>query len=95
MLAKLLFIFAITGHLAASIELPIVYLTWEDDPTTTMTIRWITSFKDRNDDVEYRKKQNVPGMKNQDNHGSLSQIFYNYTLSNCRDLLQILLISST
>lgn len=56
MLAKLLFIFAITGHLAASIELPIVYLTWEDDPTTTMTIRWITSFKDRNDDVEYRKK---------------------------------------
>lgn len=56
MLAKLLFFFALTSQLAASIDLPIVYLTWEDDPTTTMTIRWITSVNDRSEEVEYRKK---------------------------------------
>ena len=32
-----------------------VYLTWQNDPTTTMTIHWLTDEKSANNRVEYRK----------------------------------------
>ena len=42
---------------AAKVGAPsVLYLTWMDDPATTMTIHWHTSDKDRVSQVAYRKK---------------------------------------
>lgn len=33
---------------------PLIYLSWHEDPTSTMTVRWITDKKDTNDHLAYR-----------------------------------------
>lgn len=40
---------------AYAAESPTVYLTWQRDPTTTMTIQWISSPDDTSNQVSYRK----------------------------------------
>jgi hypothetical protein len=35
---------------------PIIYLTWQHQPDTTMTIQWITSKKNRDDVISYRQE---------------------------------------
>src|SRR5207245_1327614 len=39
----------------AAAEALSVYLTWQKDPTTTMTIQWITDQNKTSDDVYYQK----------------------------------------
>ncbi len=45
-----------TTHLLA--EEPSVYLTWKKDPTSTMTVMWITKNNDTNDAISYQKTGN-------------------------------------
>lgn len=55
---RLLFAFLclFSSSLFAKIEFPLVYLTWTEDPMTTMTIQWITLAKDQDDTVQFRAK---------------------------------------
>ena len=32
-----------------------VYLTWQQDPTTTMTIQWITDHEDEGNRIDFQK----------------------------------------
>lgn len=42
-----------SSHLFAKSETRLVYLTWKNDPTTTMTVQWLTSNKKPIDTLQY------------------------------------------
>jgi hypothetical protein len=46
---------ALTGALPEAL-----YLTWQKDPTSTMTIHWLTKKEDTVDSIEYQKKSDAP-----------------------------------
>ncbi len=51
----LLFMVCITPLSAKSkVQYPLVYLTWNNDPTTTMTVQWVTSKKDKSNALSYQ-----------------------------------------
>ncbi|MCE5295248.1 MAG: metallophosphoesterase family protein [Chlamydiales bacterium] len=50
----LVFLLCFSGQLFAKSEEPSVYLTWKNDPTTTMTVMWITKQSDDNDTVHFQ-----------------------------------------
>ncbi len=59
-----LFIFLFIGYTFshtcyASLATDTVYLTWQRDPSTTMTIQWITPTSQKHSDIFYRVKQQV------------------------------------
>src|SRR5258708_3447519 len=49
-----LFIFTLWVSFCGAEEPIAVYLTWKQDPTTTMTIQWITSKEELSDTLQYR-----------------------------------------
>ncbi len=63
--AVLLFTFLIQGvSNIICAETPLaVYLTWQHDPTTTMTVRWISTKDQENDILEYKKKESNTSWK--------------------------------
>lgn len=63
MRALLLLFICLTTQGFAKTEEPSVYLTWKNDPTTTMTVMWITQKSDTNDAVHYQMKASSSGAK--------------------------------
>ncbi len=55
MIRALFFLLLATTSLLRA-EDPIIYLTWKHDPTSTMTVMWITKKSDTKDTLSYRKK---------------------------------------
>ncbi len=49
----------------------IVYLTWQKDPTTTMTIQWLSDMKSPNDEVEVKRTQDSDWKKVTGSHKAL------------------------
>lgn len=49
-------LFFLLTSAAQSSEPQTLYLTWQQDPTTTMTITWLTPISDHTDLLEYRQK---------------------------------------
>ncbi len=41
----------------------VLYLTWQNDPTTTMTIQWLSDLKSESDEIELKKQNEKPGEK--------------------------------
>lgn len=48
-----------------------LYLTWQNDPTTTMTIQWLSDLKSESDEVELRKQTEENWKKVQGSHKAL------------------------
>lgn len=46
------------SSLFAKSEMPLVYLTWQHDPTTTMVIQWVTNEKTSANTIFYREQKN-------------------------------------
>lgn len=47
---------SVSAQSAASAEPVTIYLTWQRDPTTTMTVQWITKPNQKSEDVYYQKE---------------------------------------
>ena len=48
-----LFLFVFFCASLAALEPPIVYLTWQNDPTSTMTVHWLSPKENEHHDIEY------------------------------------------
>ena len=48
-----------------------LYLTWQNDPTTTMTIQWLSDFKSESDEIKVRKQGDQEWVKVQGFHKAL------------------------
>ncbi len=48
-----------------------LYLTWQNDPTTTMTIQWLSDLKSESDEVEVQKQGETEWKKVQGTHKAL------------------------
>ncbi len=51
-----LFFLLFSGSLFAKSEEPSVWLTWRDDPTTTMTVMWLTNKSESSNAIAFQKK---------------------------------------
>ncbi|MBS0634214.1 MAG: metallophosphoesterase family protein [Verrucomicrobia bacterium] len=49
----------------------VCYLSWQNDPTTTMTIRWLTDLKTTSDEIEIKKPQEESWKKVAGTHKAL------------------------
>jgi hypothetical protein len=63
----LYFIFGISSLFSADA----LYLTWQNDPTTTMTIQWLSDLKSTSDELEVKKQGDEAWKKVQGQHKSL------------------------
>ena len=58
---KILLFLLLSTSLFAKSDMPLVYLTWHNDPNTTMCIKWITNDQDTTNRVSYaQKKKDAP-----------------------------------
>lgn len=59
MRALLLFLLFLSSPLLAKSDDTSVWCSWKSDPTTTMTVQWISKKSDTNNDVKYRVKNST------------------------------------
>jgi len=69
----LLFLTLFSTLFLAAVEPEAIYLTWQNDPTTTMTVQWLTKNDDEIDEIEYQAVDQKEWMTSPGLHRPLPQ----------------------